>query len=832
MNYLSNYDIIKHMSIFFDKLNNILKDFDEKTTSFVIDFFKNDEEYDFLLVKPFITLRRDKHFAEKLAAIYSHAEPSNKQRIIKILAGLGTLESLRGIINIYSVSASETQSYEFIKKSLMKYGYGYIDHYGALRAIYKNNSSVVSFLNEIVKKSGFYEDIKDMLEPVSEKILLYALKQYHKYCCEETLDIIKKFKNDTNWMIRFNVLQVIKKIETPAAFDLIMKFLADDNIKLREEAKTFIISNYELFSDKIIKHIDEPGSISDLSYFQGVLEIFEYHPDFSKIFKIIDIISEFPEGVSLKARTVLFNILKAKLKTKELALDRDSERYKLMFPIISRLCKWNSDQAAKFISKIIDNFGLLHVDILCDEYFNSSDENIKYLILKILRDHQYFLKDRQILLELCHTLDVEGLEKFIKILSENKIKDIISSFSKILDTLGHKRTIELYRIFTECGLNTSGFGDKYKNDTGNRDSAAIIERIEALSYLKDPRLLELIIQNWKSYSNEVKTIALDSIEKNFMSPEALKVLHYIFTHEEEYEFKGRSLQLLSKINTAESTEIILKAFASPNKPIADIAAGIIVEKGRERLMNQINILPDHLKEELGNILIKNDGKFLDEIEAQISSTDPKIRNQIIKLLTYLSKKERGKILSLLKKFVKNPDPHIRADFTKLMEIMGGPEIVEFLIPLINDENIRVKANAVEVIAALNLREISNMLLPLTSHVNNRVRANAIIALYKLGNPNAIAGLSEMLRASDKWMRASATYALGEISDPRVLPLLYTVLNDKDNDVIKNALKVIKKIGDTESIKHLTKFLNHDSKAIKLAASETINHLRKETVIKN
>ncbi len=470
--------------------------------------------------------------------------------------------------------------------------------------------------------------------------------------------------------------------------------------------------------------------------------------------------------------------------------------------------------------------------MLCREYFNAESQDVTNLINKIFRDHQYFVKDRAVLLELCQTLDIDGMEKFIKLLVENKVKEIIFSFAKIIEELGHKRTVELYRIFTENGLNAKGFGLKYKKEVNKFDSAARIECIEALSYLKDPELLDIIAAGWKTYQHEVKKFALDSIEKNFLNETAIKLLNNIFLHEQEHAFKERSLQMIARIESTESTEIILKAFASPCKATAEIAAKIIVEKGRGRLMSQINVLPDKLKEELGNILIKNDSKFLDEIEAKVASTDPKARTQIIKLLTYLSKNDRAKILSLLKKFVKNPDPHIRADFTKLMEIVGGPDIVEYLIPLINDENPRVKANAVEVIAALDLKEISNMLLPLTSHINNRVRANAIIALYKLGNPNVVVGLSEMLRSSDKWMRASATYALGEISDPRVLPLLYTVLNDGDHDVIKNAFRVIKKIGDAESIKHLTKFLNHENKSIKTAASEAINHLRKETVNKN
>jgi HEAT repeat protein len=817
------------MSSLTENFKLLLIDFDAKTVDYAFELF-NSSKPDYLHSNSFFILSRDKYFVKRLAVLYKGGDSGGGEKIIEILSFMGTSDSLSELINIFLSGDARTRA--CVEKNLIKYGYGYIDHYSKLKIIYKSNPDAVALMDGIVSKSGFYEDLKDLLESPDEKIILYALKQYHKYCDNKVIEVLKKFKKDSNWMIRFNVLQVVKKIETPDALNLMLDFLADDNIKLREEAKTFIISNYKLFADKITDHIDNPGSIGDLSYFQGILEIFEYHPDFSRLFQIIKIVVEFPKGVSLKARTVLFNILKSTHKTKELALDRDSERYKLIGLVINQLCQWNSDQAVKFISRLVDNFGCIYIDVLCRQYFSAENREVTNLINEVFRGNQYFIKDRAALLELCQTLDIDGIEQFIKLLVENKVKEIIPSFAKVFENLCHKRTVELYRIFTENGLNAKGFGLKYKKDINKFDPAARIECIEALGFLKDPELLGMISADWKTYQREVKNFALDSIEKNFLNETAVKLLNQIFLHEEDHEFKERSLQLLAGIESPESTEIILKAFASPGKTTAAMAAKILVEKGRGRLMSQIDVLPDKLKEELFDISIKNDGKFLDEIEAQVVSTDPKARNQIIKLLTYLSKNERSKTLSLLKKFVKNPDPYIRADFTKLMEIVGGPEIVEYLIPLINDENPRVKANAIEVIAALNLREISNMLLPLTSHVNNRVRANAIIALYKLGNPNVVVGLSEMLRSPDKWMRASATYALGEISDPRVLPLLYTVLNDGDPDVIKNAFRVIKKNGDSDSIKHLTKFLNHENKSIKNAASETINHLRKETVNKN
>ena len=195
---------------------------------------------------------------------------------------------------------------------------------------------------------------------------------------------------------------------------------------------------------------------------------------------------EFPEGVSLKARGVLFSVLKTKLKSKELALDRNSEQYKMVGLVFAQLCKWNSEHSARLISKLIENFGYLYIDILCGEFLLAENDEVKNLINKTFRDHQYFLKERGVLLELCHTLDAEGLEKYIKLLAINKVRDVISAFAKIIDGLGHSRTVELYRILTDNDFDASGFGQKYKDTavkTWNAESQ--MESIEALAYLKE-----------------------------------------------------------------------------------------------------------------------------------------------------------------------------------------------------------------------------------------------------------------------------------------------------------------------------------------------------------
>ena len=818
---------MKPMSDFFDDIRFILKDYDLTVVQYACKLFEPADP-DFAHTKPFFKLSNDEYFIKRLAQFFfsSSLNDDHKKRIIEVLIGFGTFESLDTLFKIYTSITDEFKL--FAREELQKHGYGFVDEYSKLYETYKNNACILELMKDIIDRSGYYSDLKDMLDYPSEKIILYVLKQLYKFCDEKILPTLLILKKDSNWMIRFNVLQVVKRIDSPKSRKELLEFLADDNIKVREETKSFVNSCYSLFADIILDNIDNPGSIGDFTYFQGILEIFECHPDITRLAQVMKIMVEYPEAISLKARSAFYSLIKNTFPPHELVLDRSGERYQQMQFALSRLVRWNSEQSSKLIGRIIENFGYLYIDILCDEYFKIKNDDAKNLITRIFKDRQFFLKDRQITLELCNNLDYEGINRFIKFVIASRAKEyIIPAFTKILETLTHKRTVELFKIFVENGLNTRGFDVKYKTEIKNSNAIVRSECIEALGFLKDPELLTIMAQDWKTYQPEVKVLALDTIEKNFPGPESIKLLSHVFNYDENYQLKERTLNLIAKIDCAESTEIILNAFGNPKQQIAELASKILVEKGRERLINQINVLPDNLKQQLGDILIKNDKNFIEEIEKQIASTDPKIRAQIIKLLTYLSKDERTKILNLLKKFVKNPDPHIRADFTKLMEIIGGKDIVDYVSSLINDDNPRVKANAIEVIAALNLKEISNMLFPLTSHINNRVRANAIIALYKLGNTNVIIGLSEMLRSHDKWMRASATYALGEISDPRVLPLLYTVLNDGDPDVIKNAFRVIQKIGDEESIKHIIKFLNHDNKQIKTAASEAINQLKRE-----
>jgi len=828
---LKTLEIFKHVCYNFLSMSDFIEDvkimsdeFPEEQRNFIIELFTKSSR-DIEREKNIICLASNEKFSSAIFRLYYSINVSDKyrDRIIELLAFIGTACSLTFLFKIYE--SSEYTRSEIIRKNLLKYGYRNVDEYVSVREVMKSNKTIVDLINKLITDSGFYSRLTEMLDYPSEKVILYVLKQFYKVPHECVLPIISRLKNDSNWMIRFNVLQVLKQIKTEKSQAMILAFLSDANIKVRDEAKIFINSHYDVFSNAIIQQIDHFEKIQDLTFLNGILDLFESRPDSTKIPSLIQIIVSFSEQVSSKARSILLKILK-QTYDREKAFDRKSEKYIAIRTIFKNILMWNSDGSINFLSKLLETCGVAYFEILMHESCDTYDTHIKTTVNKLFAETPALCHDKKLITGLLILWDKQGRNVFIKYLAQQKgAKFVTDLFAHIITDLPGVLLIDIYNAFKQNEIDASDILAKYRINIRTGIKGTDTQPIEILAAIKDPDLLNIIAKDWVSHTNEVKTAAFDAIEKHYLEPSTIKFLDGIYYQEENSLFKMKIINLVSKIDCIESTEIIMKAFNSPKKDIADFAAKIIVARGKD----QLSSLPEDIRNQLGEALLKTDSSFIEEMEKKLARTEPKIKMQILKMLVHLSKGESKKVLNLLLKFAKDPDAQIRADFTKLLGLVGGKEVSDVLVNLINDDNARVRANAIEVAAALNLKEIGNLVLPMTSHANNRVRANAIIALYKLGNTNVIVGLSEMLRSADKWMRASATYALGEINDKRILPLLNNVLNDSDPDVVVNAIRVLKKIGDINSTALVFKFLNHENKKIRTEATNLVNHFRKAII---
>ncbi|MEZ7890335.1 MAG: HEAT repeat domain-containing protein [Candidatus Wallbacteria bacterium] len=822
------------MNEFIDDLKFILKDYgpDHVDTAAALMTAKN---VDFDRTRVIAELSADKQFLSKFFQIFFSGDVAEnyKLRIIEILAFFGTIHSLTILFKIYySLNVQTLQAQidrekfkEAIKKTLKSYKYRYIDEFVKLQEVFKTSGEILSLIEELIETSGYYRELFDFLEYPSEKVTLYVLKQFYKAPHIKILPALVKIRKDSNWMVRFNIVQVLKQLKDVSANELMLSFLADDNIKVRDEVRTFVKDNFNDFSKVIFEVIDYPEKAKNMTYLESVIEIFSEFPDESRLTQVINIIKNFPELVSLRARSALLKIIRRKCDP-GVIIERSGQAYEFMKISLLSLKDWRSDQQTVFINKILELCGNYYIDILIEEYFKNHDEHLKNLMPRLIYKGTRWL-DKEVLLNLFNFLDFTGKDRYIKYLLSQNFKDIISYFSKAIENLSYEKLLELYRVFVLNSVDVSSITARYHANLRSLITQSKFEAIEILASLNDKQLLDVLNADWKIFSAQLKDHVFNIIEKYYNDAMVLPLLNQIYYHEHALEFKIRVLNIIARINCSEATELIIKAASSTQSEIRDIALKMLIEKGRDRFFNQLNSLPEEIREQFGMILIKGDKNFISDLENQLTTAEPKLRAQILKMLTYLIKGDRVKVLNLIKKFIKDPDPHIRAELTKILGIVGGTDIIEILAALVNDENARVRANSIEIIGLLNVQGLSNLIFPMTTNVNNRVRANAIIALYKMGNKGVVIALSEMLKSKDKWMRASAAYALGEINDPRTLPLLETLLNDQDVNVVINVLRVFKKIGDDDTLKKISKYLNHENKEIRVEASATISAIKKK-----
>lgn len=809
-----------------DDIKFILKDLAEPNFNFALGLFA-EKLPEVNRTRPFIELSGSEFFMNRLFQLFftSDMPEAFKTRIVEIMALFGTYTSLHSLFKIYNFTDDRFK--EVIRGRLLKYSFRYVDEYYKLLETFAGMPRLRAFILELVDRSGYFERLIGLLEYPSEKVALYVLKQFYRTPDERLLPVISELRADQNWMVRFNALQVLKRINSDDSRALILEFLADENLKVRDEAKMIVVRNFDMYSRKVFEQIEYPETVNNYAYLDSLIDIYGQKADLSKISKILKIVVGFPEIVSVKARTLLLKVLKLNFERTGRMAEPGSQSYVVMEEIISGLLSWKSDQFVQFLNQIFDLCGLYYFEIMAKAYLGSEAGEVRQAVRSYYRANPK-LHEKEFWISFCNSTDREPKENFVKFLFAENDRKAVAGLTKILDSgsLARPKAVELLKILSASGVDMTESLTKYRKNISSMIKETRMEAVELLASLKDRVLLAYFAKHWPEIPNEQKTHAVGIIGECFVEPTNFKIICSLYSAEPDPGIKASILALLGKIENIESTELLIRSMSAADRVVRETAARILLEKGKKRYLDQMHALPEDIKDQLGAIVVNYDRTFLAEIEKELASPDSAIRSKVMKILLALIKGKNEKVLELLRKFSRDPDARIRADFTRALGLVGGPMVADMLTVLLNDENDRVRANAVEIIGMLDFRGVTNLLMPLVSHANNRVRANAIIALYKMGFPNAIVALSEMLHSTDKWMRASAAYALGEINDKKTLPLLYKMLNDEDENVVLNVIRVLRKIGEPDTIKLLIGFANNENAAIKTEAAQAIDVLKK------
>ena len=135
-------------------------------------------------------------------------------------------------------------------------------------------------------------------------------------------------------------------------------------------------------------------------------------------------------------------------------------------------------------------------------------------------------------------------------------------------------------------------------------------------------------------------------------------------------------------------------------------------------------------------------------------------------------------------------------------------IEEVVGQALGDQDSRVRAHAVELVDKLRLSGTVRQLVPMLSDEDNRVRANVLKALWDSHDRSALLQtLREMIASPNRWMRISAAFVLQHIDLPERPGLLELIIADPDPDVHTAARTTLFRIPDRSCVPQLLNLLS-------------------------
>lgn len=159
------------------------------------------------------------------------------------------------------------------------------------------------------------------------------------------------------------------------------------------------------------------------------------------------------------------------------------------------------------------------------------------------------------------------------------------------------------------------------------------------------------------------------------------------------------------------------------------------------------------------------------------------------------------------------------------DLLGQTDLNE-LIANLKHQDPRVRSSAIEICSKeMEPEESQKYLIPLMQDENNRVRANAIVALKHLPTEDLCSSLKYMLESPRISMRESAIWALSELKpNKNYLNFLLKALYDPYRDIRIRTIRTLSLYVENSVIAQMKRLLQDPDKEIASAAKNTLELL--------
>lgn len=141
--------------------------------------------------------------------------------------------------------------------------------------------------------------------------------------------------------------------------------------------------------------------------------------------------------------------------------------------------------------------------------------------------------------------------------------------------------------------------------------------------------------------------------------------------------------------------------------------------------------------------------------------------------------------------LREQDPFVLAEAVRVCGLVGDESHIGSLQKYLGHPDSRVRSNAAEALEEIGGKAVVKQILPLLDDEDNRVKATVAKLVAKYGEHNVLHALQDMLHSVELWMRESATYALGFVPYREAEELLLEALLDVNPEVQIKAISSLR-----------------------------------------
>ncbi|MCK4463691.1 MAG: HEAT repeat domain-containing protein [Candidatus Omnitrophica bacterium] len=169
---------------------------------------------------------------------------------------------------------------------------------------------------------------------------------------------------------------------------------------------------------------------------------------------------------------------------------------------------------------------------------------------------------------------------------------------------------------------------------------------------------------------------------------------------------------------------------------------------------------------------------------------------------------------------------VRVMAINILKQIKDPSAAERLIPLLKDEDVKIRRVTAKTLGALKDKKATEMLNEaLLNDYDPQVRFFAVRSLEQIGDPRVLDTYILLLKDNDARIRLFSVMALGKIKSTKAVGALSKLTNDIDANIRLALAKTLGKTGDTSCIEPLAVLLSDPHPNVRRHAIEAISYIK-------